>query len=261
MTSNRDELLNSIAMLVERLHDDRVVQLANKVVSTGGSDEAWKLNDATYSGKSEESLSEFIDAWKKAENIEPKELALALMAASRTARLIERRQSIEVVWTGPETGEMPVRRTEQVLLQMIDDAKESIFLVSFVAYPIPAVEEALRRAIERGVSVSLLIESEGIGGCSPIDPVARFKKELLGANIYHWPPENKQRDENGKTGVVHAKCAVVDRSIAFLTSANLTEAALERNMEMGLLVRGGFTPWLISKHMDALIETKQIRLI
>jgi phosphatidylserine/phosphatidylglycerophosphate/cardiolipin synthase-like enzyme len=37
-------------------------------------------------------------------------------------------------------------------------------------------------------------------------------------------------------GVLHAK-AVVDDEVVFVTSANLTEAALERNIELGLLVR------------------------
>ena len=34
---------------------------------------------------------------------------------------------------------------------------------------------------------------------------------------------------------MHAKAAVADSRVAFLTSANLTEAALERNMELGVL--------------------------
>jgi phosphatidylserine/phosphatidylglycerophosphate/cardiolipin synthase-like enzyme len=37
---------------------------------------------------------------------------------------------------------------------------------------------------------------------------------------------------------MHAKAAVADSSTAFLTSANLTEAALERNMELGVLIHG-----------------------
>jgi phosphatidylserine/phosphatidylglycerophosphate/cardiolipin synthase-like enzyme len=36
--------------------------------------------------------------------------------------------------------------------------------------------------------------------------------------------------------VLHAKCIVVDDRKAFVTSANLTTAAQERNIEAGLLV-------------------------
>ena len=41
---------------------------------------------------------------------------------------------------------------------------------------------------------------------------------------------------------MHVKAAVADSRIAFLSSANLTEAALERNMELGVLIRGGHLP-------------------
>lgn len=36
---------------------------------------------------------------------------------------------------------------------------------------------------------------------------------------------------------MHAKCVVTDETAAFLTSANFTEAAQERNIEVGLLSR------------------------
>ena len=38
-------------------------------------------------------------------------------------------------------------------------------------------------------------------------------------------------------GSLHAKCVVVDRSTALVTSANFTEAAQHRNIEAGLLIR------------------------
>ena len=56
-------------------------------------------------------------------------------------------------------------------------------------------------------------------------------------------------------GSVHAKCAVADDRIAFLTSANLSEAAMERNMELGVLVRGGHLPEELHRHLEALVKT------
>ena len=46
--------------------------------------------------------------------------------------------------------------------------------------------------------------------------------------------------------------------MAFLTSANLTGHALEKNMEAGILVTGGHVPSLLRDHLHALIETKVI---
>jgi phosphatidylserine/phosphatidylglycerophosphate/cardiolipin synthase-like enzyme len=38
-------------------------------------------------------------------------------------------------------------------------------------------------------------------------------------------------------GVLHAKAVVADDEAAFITSADLTEAALDRNIERGVLFR------------------------
>jgi hypothetical protein len=40
----------------------------------------------------------------------------------------------------------------------------------------------------------------------------------------------------GPGGVLHAKAVVADDEVAFITSANLTEAALDRNIELGALI-------------------------
>ena len=44
-------------------------------------------------------------------------------------------------------------------------------------------------------------------------------------------------DPAGPAGVLHAKAVVVDDEGVFITSANFTEAALNRNIELGVLIR------------------------
>ncbi len=48
---------------------------------------------------------------------------------------------------------------------------------------------------------------------------------------------------------MHAKILVVDRRVALVGSANLTGYGLERNLECGLLVRGGPVPRLLVEHL------------
>jgi phosphatidylserine/phosphatidylglycerophosphate/cardiolipin synthase-like enzyme len=55
-------------------------------------------------------------------------------------------------------------------------------------------------------------------------------------------------------GSLHAKCAVADRRVLFVSSANLTEYALKLNMELGLLVRGGDLPGRAIGHLRRLVE-------
>ncbi len=50
----------------------------------------------------------------------------------------------------------------------------------------------------------------------------------------HYDPES--RKHGAKRATLHAKCVVVDRRWAFVTSANFTEAAQERNIEAGVLL-------------------------
>ena len=47
---------------------------------------------------------------------------------------------------------------------------------------------------------------------------------------------------------------MADDEAVFVTSANLTEAALERNIELGLLVRDRALAASVSSHFRALID-------
>jgi phosphatidylserine/phosphatidylglycerophosphate/cardiolipin synthase-like enzyme len=48
---------------------------------------------------------------------------------------------------------------------------------------------------------------------------------------------------------MHAKILIVDRRTALIGSANLTGSALQRNLECGLLVRGGHIPGQLAEHL------------
>ena len=62
-------------------------------------------------------------------------------------------------------------------------------------------------------------------------------------------------------GTVHAKAVIADRNKAFLTSANLTGHALNKNIEAGPFLTGGVIPNQIFSHMIALIDTKVLNLV
>src|SRR2546430_14341680 len=61
-------------------------------------------------------------------------------------------------------------------------------------------------------------------------------------------------EAEGPAGVLHAKAVVVDDEAVFVTSANLTEAALDRNIEAGLLARDRALAASVSTHFRTLIE-------
>jgi phosphatidylserine/phosphatidylglycerophosphate/cardiolipin synthase-like enzyme len=57
---------------------------------------------------------------------------------------------------------------------------------------------------------------------------------------------------------LHAKCVVVDGEAVFISSANFTEAAQERNIEMGLLVHSDWLAQRVTRHFDALLAAKLV---
>lgn len=64
---------------------------------------------------------------------------------------------------------------------------------------------------------------------------------------------------NGPRASLHAKCVVVDGRAAFVGSANFTEAAQARNIEIGLLVQSCEVACAVEHHMDGLIERGFLR--
>lgn len=55
--------------------------------------------------------------------------------------------------------------------------------------------------------------------------------------IYEWPLSKRGRNEKGDCGTLHAKAALADRDLALVSSANLTDCALNYNLETGVWLR------------------------
>ena len=77
-----------------------------------------------------------------------------------------------------------------------------------------------------------------------------------------WPGEARPRvfydprslDLDGPTGVLHAKAVVADGESVFTTSANLTDAALDRNIELGVLIRDRALAASVTSHFQGLVD-------
>lgn len=198
-------------------------------------------------------LDSFIAGWR--ESALPGDVVAGILVGAAHARLQSQRDSVELVWTGPTTPFVATRRTEQVLLDVIQRAKSELFIVSFVAYDVPSVVKAINSAIGRGVETRILMEAAlNHGGSLSVDPIGAMRSSVPGASLYAWT----DRPHPFTNGRVHAKLAVADTDLAFLTSANLTGHALEKNMEAGILLTGGHVPLSIRAHLHALIEIKVI---
>lgn len=188
-------------------------------------------------------------------------ISLAVRAAADAVDEMRGEQQVSVAWTGPASYEVPVRATSAVLAEVIENARKTLIVVSFAAYKVAAVVEALQAAAERGVEVRLVFESV-VESKGKLSHDAKDAFDALGdaVSFYVWPAELRL-SEGGGHASMHAKCAVADRRTAFVTSANLTGAAMTANMELGLVVRGGDVPKRIARHFESLIETRALRLL
>lgn len=209
-------------------------------------------------------VEHFLRQWQgSAPDLAPPSVAFALLAAVATSEGQRRGQTTELVWTGPDVRTIPLRRTDQVLLEVIESARRSLLVVSFAVYRIPAVAQALVQAADRGVRVWLCLEpGEASGGHVSVDGTQTLGQDVLSrVTIYTWPPESRPTDPLGRSGSLHAKCAVADEDLLFITSANLTEFAMNLNMELGVLVRGGELPGQVRLHFERLIGAGALKSV
>lgn len=165
----------------------------------------------------------------------------------------------DIVWSGPANGTFPIRRIDQVLYDLLSKAEQRIFLVTFAAHRVPLLCEHLSQAIERGVQVTLLLESEqASAGQLSFDASKAFKDVCLdNVRLLHWPLENRERNQAGKPGKLHVKCAVIDNT-AIIGSANLTDDAFNRNMEMGAIIKD---PGVVSQIIEHFTELERNRAL
>lgn len=244
------ELLDAVVDLVGLVSPSKVRTVASALRGLASSNAAPSANTLVDTPAARAAVARVVTAWARLQ-ASGDEVAGMLVGAAEARQRVERELSVELVWTGPTTRFVPTRRTEQVLLDLIASATTDLFLVSFVAYDVHSVVTALNEAASRGVRPRVLIEaSKDHGGTLGKDLVPRMRASVPSAEIFTW----RERPEAFEDGKVHAKVAVVDGARAFITSANLTGHALERNMEAGVLLNGGPVPKTLSDHLQALID-------
>ena len=156
---------------------------------------------------------------------------------------------IESVWSGPRTHAVPVRSTAQVLVALVAEAEHELMLTTYSAKSYSPLLDALTKAVARDVSVMVIVETlQGAGGALAGAEPAHAFASVAGVELWHWPPG--ERAEDGAK--MHAKVAVADRRSLLVSSSNLTQSGVDRNMEAGLLVRGGAARRRAAEHLAEL---------
>lgn len=246
-----DELWDVLAELAIDASPDRIESAASALARLDGPASVGMARSAFGPNLSPGLWMRFERAWGAESAMSARQVAAALRGGARVGRLLEGGQDLSLVWTGPTTAYVPVRSTEQVMLEIIHRAKHSLFLVSFVNFGAGTVISALNAAGARGVGIRLLLE-ESKGAAD------RMHATVPTAEVYIWD-EAAKLEAGSPKALVHAKCVVADGEEALITSANLTNHALEKNMELGVHIIGGREPRLLGEHLKALVDTRKIQ--
>lgn len=173
-------------------------------------------------------------------------LAGALAGAAASLHNPTPGPDLDVVWTGPHSAVTTSRLTFAVVSSLLAEAEHEIVLVSYATYPEQTIIDALTAAQKRGVQILLLLErhADNVGYAGHATPFPHLDAQRLS-----WPAAQR---ESG--AALHAKVLVIDSTTALVGSANITQRAMEVNLECGILIRGGPHPATIRSHIYSLWE-------
>jgi phosphatidylserine/phosphatidylglycerophosphate/cardiolipin synthase-like enzyme len=187
--------------------------------------------------------------------IAPEALVLALLTAQRLYGQVQADYSIQPIWTIPQSSDEAPRRTEQTILELIAGSRRDLLIICFAVYDVPQIVQALQAARDRGVTIRLIVELPETAQKIAFGIWQSFPGDLLRTvAIYHWPKHQRPRDGQGRIGSLHIKGIVADRRQVFISSANLTQYALQFNLELGLLTHQAQLAQHIQETIEAMIH-------
>lgn len=197
-------------------------------------------------------------------DMQPTHIALllrAFVAAAKTAS--DAAVPVEVVVSGPDAAG-GFRDTGVVMRQLFSKARKRVLASGFAVHQGKSVFKELADRIDNDDSfeATLCIDVRRQHGNTSLDKeiIRRFANEFVRDE---WPGNRLPRvyyDPRSLQPIgravssMHAKCVVIDGQEALVTSANFTEAAQERNIELGLLVDSRIIARRIEEHFMSLIE-------
>ncbi len=176
---------------------------------------------------------------------------------------------MDLVTSGPEAPGVAIRDTAVVVRELFASARQSVLVVGYAVHGGRHVFRALAERMEQHPDLEVRLCLDVQRPWQDVTPTVlllrRFAERFT---TREWPgsrqpavyydPRSLALDA-AKRASLHAKCIVIDRQVAFVSSANFTEAAQVRNIEVGVLLRVPALAEQISRHFQALIEAEVLK--
>ncbi len=178
---------------------------------------------------------------------------------------------IDLVWTGPEAPGIVNRDTGVVVRELFRGARDSVLIAGYAVYQGHVIFKELAERLDRSprldVQMYLDIHRPHLDRSSASDLVRSFgerfvRDEWPGRTLpkVYYDPRSLEADHANRASL-HAKCIVVDNETAFVSSANFTEAAQTKNIEVGALIRSRPFASRLAEHFRTLSSIHAMKAV
>ncbi|MFH7241790.1 MAG: DISARM system phospholipase D-like protein DrmC [Spirulina sp.] len=189
---------------------------------------------------------------------------LEAIAQERNQRLQDRPPP-ELVWTGPEVPGTASRDTRVVVQELFELVQHSVLVSTY--------------AIDQNTKADAIFQTLANRMDDNPKLTVQFFINLMRPNHIYSPQQlvqdcsNHFRDKiwpgkrlpevfydprsisssSGFRACLHAKCVIIDEATAFISSANFTEAAHNRNIEAGILIKDKVISKALQQQFQSLV--------
>lgn len=226
----KEDQRSSIESIYKKLGSSKTRYLIKKISESDKKDIS-SMNIQEWTGIGPQYSRQVIDLLDSFEC--PESFCVAMeMQDERDSEKLGELGNTRLIMTGP-ISESNVGYTLGNFRKLIETAKNEIILVGYVFNNIEGqmdpVIESLMSATSRGVGVKIFFE-KGASAKSLIN-IWKKSKSYQTPELYYYKKKTQH-------SVLHAKALIRDDDTIFVTSANLTGSAMEKNIELGILHHG-----------------------
>jgi phosphatidylserine/phosphatidylglycerophosphate/cardiolipin synthase-like enzyme len=175
-----------------------------------------------------------------------------------------------LVITGPVAAQTENLKTGARFNQVVEHAKKELMLATFALYQGDKILEPVHDAMTRipGLQVNLILNIARKYGDNTVNEDLLHSARIEFSKNWPWQqrptiwyfPESLHLSAKDRASM-HAKFVIADEERCFITSANFTEAAQKKNIEVGIELSHSHEPKILSQYFKQLcVEGTLIKL-
>lgn len=169
-----------------------------------------------------------------------------------------------LVVTGPAVENAEILKTGSRFIEVVQHARRELMLATFALYQGDQILAPIHQALAQnpGLDVTLILNVPRKYGDTTLTEqvIEAYRRDFLTKHwpwelrpkVYHFPPSLHLKASDRAS--MHCKFVLADEERCFITSANFTEAAQKKNIEVGIELSGSFEPKALGTYFKALIQ-------